>query len=343
MIRIDGSRGEGGGQVLRSSLTLSILTQTPFHIRDIRANRSKPGLRPQHLAAVRAAAAISRAQVQGADPGSTTLQFRPGRVQPGRFQFDIGTAGSTSLVLQTVFLPLALAAEPSQLTITGGTHAPWSPSFHYLERQWLPVLRVCGFLAHLQLDRAGFYPKGGGRIRATIQPVVTLTPCDLREFGRLEMVSGLSIIANLPAHIARRQQEQVERRLRGRVPDLEVGTATLASPGQGTAVFLQAIYQPGCAAFTALGKRGKPAERVADEAVDALDMFLATGAAVDKYFADQLILPLALLPGECTFTTAEITGHLLTNISVVKSFLPVSIDIQGSLGKPGKIRVSKIS
>ncbi|MCP4211113.1 MAG: RNA 3'-terminal phosphate cyclase [Halieaceae bacterium] len=340
MIRIDGSQGEGGGQVLRSSLTLSILTQTPFHITRIRANRSKPGLRPQHLAAVRAAAAISRAQVQGADPGSTSLQFRPGRVQPGAYQFDIGTAGSTSLVFQTLFLPLALAAEPSQLTITGGTHVPWSPCYHYLERQWLSVLHACGYRARLRLDQAGFYPKGGGRIRATIQPVATLTPFDLSACGRLEMVSGLSIIANLPAHIARRQQEQVERRLRGRVPDLQVETATLASPGQGTAVFLQAIYQTGCAAFTALGRRGKPAERVADEAVDALDMFLATGAAVDKHLADQLILPLALLPGESTFTTAEITQHLLTNIDVVQSFLPVSIDVQGALGKPGAIRIA---
>ena len=339
MIHIDGSHGEGGGQVLRSSLTLSVLTGQPLRIDNIRARRSKPGLRAQHLASVQAAAAISQAEVAGASPGSTTLLFRPGRVQPGQYRFDIGTAGSTSLVLQTIFLPLALADAPSTVTITGGTHVSWSPSFHYLDRQWLPVLRRMGFDARLTLERAGFYPKGGGRVRADIQPAGTLQPVDLEERGELRRVSGISAIANLPEHIVERQRQQVERRLGGWVPELAVETVSLSSPGPGTVVFLQAECEHGGGGFTALGKRGVPAERVADEAVNQLETFLARNAAIDKHLADQLILPLVFAPGRSSLSTAEITQHLLTNIEVVQAFLDVEVVVEGELSSPGLVRI----
>ncbi|HEY52075.1 MAG TPA: RNA 3'-terminal phosphate cyclase [Caldilineae bacterium] len=339
MIHIDGSHGEGGGQVLRSSLTLSVLTGQPLRIDNIRARRSKPGLRAQHLASVQAAAAISQAEVTGATLGSATLLFRPGRVQPGPYRFDIGTAGSTSLVLQTIFLPLALAAAPSTVTISGGTHVAWSPSFDYLDRQWLPALRRMGYDACLTLERAGFYPKGGGRIRAEIRPAGTLQPVELVDRGALRRVSGISASANLPEHIARRQRQQVERRLGGWVPNLAVKTVTLSSSGPGTAVFLQAECEQGGGGFTALGRRGKPAERVADEAVDELETYLATNAAIDKHLADQLILPLVFAPGHSTFSTAAVTRHLLTNIEVVQAFLDVEIMVEGELRYPGFLRI----
>ncbi len=338
-IHIDGSQGEGGGQVLRSSLTLSMLTGQPVRIDNIRAGRSKPGLRAQHLAAVQAAAMISGADVVGAKLGSTSLHFRPGRVQPGAYHFDIGTAGSTALVLQTMFLPLALADTPSCVTITGGTHVPWSPSYYYLDRQWLPILRRMGFEARLTLEKAGFYPRGGGRIRAEIEPAGTLRPLELIQRGALRRVSGISAIANLPDHIAQRQRQQVERRLGDRVPELTVEIVSLPSPGKGTAVFLQAECDDGGGGFTALGKQGVPAERVADEAVDQLEAYLKSNAALDKHLADQLILPLVLASGRSSFSTAEITQHLLTNIEVVQAFLDVEVVVEGELSYPGSVHI----
>jgi len=341
-IHIDGSRGEGGGQVLRSSLTLSMLTGQPLHIDNIRARRSKPGLRPQHLASVKAAAAISQAEVTGASPGSATLLFRPGRVQPGQYRFDIGTAGSTSLVLQTIFLPLALADAPSTVTITGGTHVPWSPCFHYLDRQWMPLLRRMGFDARLTLERTGFYPRGGGRIRAEIQPAGTLRPVELTERGELQRVSGISAVANLPDHIAKRQRQQVERRLGGWVPDMEIETMPMSSSGKGTVVFLQAECDDGGGGFTALGKRGMPAERVADEAVDQLEAYLASDSALDKHLADQIILPLVLASGQSSLSTAKVTQHLLTNIEVVQAFLNVEVVVEDELSYPRSVRIESI-
>ena len=342
MIRIDGSRGEGGGQVLRSSLTLSMLTGQPVRIDNIRARRNKPGLRPQHLAAVQAATVVSGAEVTGAAPGSNSLYFRPGRVQSSHYRFDIGTAGSTSLVLQTIFMPLALADEKSSVTITGGTHVPWSPCFHYLDRQWLPMLRRIGFEAHLTLEQAGFYPRGGGCIRAEIEAAGSLRPLDLVNRGSLQRVSGISAIANLPEHIAKRQQQQVERRLSGQFPDLAVEIMPMASPGKGTVVFLQAECDAGGGSFTALGKRGLPAERVADEAVDQLEAYLVSNAALDKYMTDQMILPLVITPHPSSFSTAEITRHLLTNIEVVQAFLDVEIVVEGELSYPGSVCIEPI-
>jgi len=338
-IFIDGSRGEGGGQVLRSALTLSILTGHPIRIDNIRTKRRKPGLAAQHLAAVRAVTAISRADVVGATLGSTTLQFRPGRVQPGRYRFDIGTAGSTSLVFQTIFLPLALADTRSSVTITGGTHVPWSPSFDYLDRQWLSMLRRMGFDATLTLEKAGFYPRGGGQIRAKIEPAGTLHHLELNERGKLLEVIGISATSNLPRHIAERQRQQVECRLTGRIPNLTIETVSMVSPGRGTAMYLQAECENGGGSFTALGKRGLPAERVADEAVDQLETYLDKDAALDKYLADQLILPLVLATGLSTFSTAKITQLLLTNVEVVQAFLDVEIVVEGELSYPGLVRI----
>ncbi|MCS7039079.1 MAG: RNA 3'-terminal phosphate cyclase [Anaerolineae bacterium] len=343
MILIDGSQGEGGGQILRSALALSLLTGQAVRIENIRAKRPKPGLQPQHLAAVRVAAAIARAETAGAELGSTRLDFRPGRVRPGTYSFEIGTAGAVTLVLQTVFLPLALADAASTLFIGGGTHVPWSPSFEYIAEVWLPMLQRLGLEGEVALERAGFYPRGGGRIRAHIEPTLTPpTPLVALERGAVHRVTGISAVANLPLGIAERQARQAEKRLRPHIGDVRLRIETLNAPGPGTALFLRLESEHAVAGFVGLGARGKPAERVADEAVDELLAHLATPAAIDPHLADQLILPLALARGRSAFRTSAITNHLLTHVAVVRAFLPATIAVEGELGAPGKVIIEGV-
>ncbi len=338
-IEIDGSQGEGGGQILRSALTLALLTRRPLWITNIRARRKRPGLRPQHLAAVRAAAAISNAVVEGAEIGAQELRFQPDEVQPGRYHFDIGTAGATSLVLQTVFLPLALAARPSRLTVVGGTHVPMSPCFHYLDWHWLALLRRMGFDAELQMERAGFYPRGGGRIRAVIRPGGRIAPLDLRFRGRLLQVRGLSGAGNLPDHVTRRQRERAVARLGSRYPLNDIRKARLPAVGKGSLLLLLAEFENGRGCHFALGAPGKPAETVADEAVEAMEAFLESDGCVDRYLADQLLLPLALAAGESRLRTEQVTQHLLTNAAVLRRFEVAEIEVHGAPDEPGEVVV----
>ncbi len=341
MIVIDGSMGEGGGQILRSALCLSLLTGKPFTLQQIRAARSKPGLRPQHLAAVQAAKRICRASVEGDSPGSQCLVFVPGKVEPGRYHFNIGTAGSTSLVLQTVLLPLALAGAPSELSITGGTHVPWSPCFHYLDWHWRTLLSRLGVTVELSLHRAGFYPAGGGELQARIPGGNVVTGVQLTSRGRLQRIRGISAIANLPLHIAERQREQALRRLATMClpveADITIEPLTAYSPG--TLLLLLAEFEQGQACFSSLGEKGKPAEQVADEALDAFEALLRGDGAVDPWMADQLLLPLALAQGESAILTSEVTRHLLTNAEVIRLFLPVDIQVAGRLGESALVRV----
>jgi len=341
MIRIDGSHGEGGGQILRSALTLSALTGKPMRIDNIRAGRRKPGLMAQHRKAVEAAAAVSGARVEGARLGSTALTFEPRGLRSGDYRFDIGTAGSTSLVLQTILLPLAFAGGPSRVTVTGGTHVAWSPCFHYLDLYWLPCLREIGMQVGLKLARAGFYPKGGGRIEAKIDPAGSLKPLDLTHRGNLGKILILSAVANLDVDIAHRQSRQARRRLdeAGVEAAVEEKIVSLPAVGKGTILLLLAEFEGSRCCYTALGERGKPAERVADEAAGAFLSFLVGDGAVDEHLADQLLLPLALVPGCSEIRTAAITGHLLTNAEVLREFLPVDIAVEGEVGRPGVVRV----
>jgi RNA 3'-terminal phosphate cyclase (ATP) len=341
MIQIDGSLGEGGGQVLRSSLTLSLLTNNDFRITNIRARRSNPGLRAQHLKAVEAAGWVGGAEVQGAELSSTSLSFRPDAIHPGRYSLDVGTAGATSLVLQTIFLPLALAGAASSITITGGTHVNWSPSYHYLELQWLHFMRRMGFDADLKLELAGFYPEGGGRITATIPRHSGISPLHLTDRGRLRQIRGISAIANLPRHIAERQREQVIRRLGNRFYLNDIRLVELPARFKGTLLLLLAEFENSQACYFSLGEIGKPAERVADDAVDQMEEFLATDGTIDQYLADQLLLPLALAAGQSQLRTSKITQHLITNAEIIRKFLPVGIDIAGRLGEPGLISIER--
>lgn len=351
MILLDGAIGEGGGQVLRTALTLSILTRKSFCIQNIRAGRKQPGLLAQHLRAVDAAAAISRASVQGARLGSLEITFEPGEIRSGRYRFDIGTAGSTSLVLQTVLLPLSSAGSASSVILTGGTHTAWAPAYPYIETVWMPFMSGIGLDADLALDRAGFYPEGGGRISATIRPLKeSLRTFNALERGKLKRIFGISAVANLSDEIAIRQKRQAVQRLLEYSEHIQIKLARLSAQGRGTVVFLAAEFESvnpqipwvGCG-YTALGAPGKRAERVADEAVDALIHFMDSNAAVDEYLADQMLLPLSQANGESRYSTARLTQHLITGVDVLSLFLNIKITISGELGRPAIIHIQPVS
>jgi len=341
LIAIDGSIGEGGGQVLRSALSLSLLTGQAFTMTNIRAGRPKSGLRPQHLAAVHAAAQISHASVKGDRKGSGQISFASGPIKSGEYHFDIGTAGATSLVLQTLLLPLALAKGSSHLSITGGTHVPWSPCYHYLDLHWGRLLSRMGIRFDLTLSKVGFYPEGGGELQAKIPGGAHLKGIDLSDRGTLKHVRGLSGVANLPLEIAERQRTQSLKRLKNLISKVDVEVAIESFPAQtkGTLLLLLAEFEHSQACFFALGARGKPAERVADEAVDGLARFLRTNGAVDPWLADQILLPLAMTKSPSVLRTSEVTRHLLTNAEVIRYFLPVDIAVDGPLGRPAFIRL----
>jgi RNA 3'-terminal phosphate cyclase (ATP) len=338
MVEIDGSCGEGGGQILRSALSLALLTGQPLRLDGIRARRDTPGMRPQHLQAVRAAAAVSGARVEGAALGSRRLYFEPGPLEPGDYRFDIGTAGSTGLVLQTLYLPLAFAGGPSTLTITGGTHVPLSPCYHYLALHWNRFLEQAGLSLDLEMERAGFYPPGGGIVRARIAPAARILGLHLEHRGRLQGVEVLSAAANLPDHVVQRQMTRAVRRLSG-LPIRSIRSEVFKAPSKGSLLWLRAEFECGAACFFSLGAPRKRAEQVADEAVDELLGFLAAGGAIDPYLADQLLLPLACARGESVLRTSRVTGHLITHAEVIRSFLPVSIEISGREDEEGLVRV----
>jgi RNA 3'-terminal phosphate cyclase (ATP) len=339
-IDIDGTIGEGGGQVLRSSLTLSLLTGRAVRLTRLRARRKRPGLAYQHRMAVQAAARIGGAHVEGDHLGSQDLYFAPGPVLAGDYHFDIGTAGASSLVLQTVLLPLALAPGPSQVVITGGTHVPMSPCFHYLDWHWRAMMSRLGIEFALDMAFAGFYPRGGGEIRARIPGGARIHGIDLRERGMLREIRGLSAVASLPGEIAVRQRDQVLRRLQGLDCPVTIALQDLPARSPGTVIVLLVLFTHSQACFFALGARGKRAERVADEAVDELLGWIATDGAVDRWMADQLLLPLALAGQPSVLHTGEVTLHLLTQADVIRAFLPAEISTDGALGESGTVHVT---
>jgi RNA 3'-terminal phosphate cyclase (ATP) len=332
---LDGSHGEGGGQILRTALALSVIAGRPFTLLNIRGGRPRPGLAAQHLTAVRAAAALCDAAVTGDDLGSQTLEFAPqSEVRSAPYVFDVaeqrpgGSAGSTLLVLQTVLLPLALAAGNSSVTVRGGTHMASSPSFDYARDAWLPLLGSMGVTAGLTLVRSGWFPLGKGEIQAEIAGMRRpLRPLVLRERGELERVWGRAVTANLPAHVAERMAGRAETLLAAHGIGARIAIDCGAAACAGAALFLGAAYPQGRAGATAMGARGKPAEVVADEAVAALLAFHRSGACIDAHLADQLILPTALAAGPSAFTVERATRHLATNAWVVEQFGLARVEI----------------
>jgi RNA 3'-terminal phosphate cyclase (ATP) len=340
MISLDGSHGEGGGQILRSALALSILTGRPFKITDIRANRKPPGLRPSHVMSVKAASDICRARYKGATVGSSTLYFEPGEVKAGKYHFSIGTAGATGLVLHAVYLPLALrGTEPSELTITGGTHVSTSPCFHYNATTWSAYLKRIGIAIELEMKRPGFYPRGGGEIRVVIHPCSRINGLKLTNCPGLTTAGGFSAVAGLPASIAQRQARRLAERLkREGIESHSPIEEWTGGPGTVAAVILRQAPVP--TLFFSVGERGKPAESVADDAVDQALAYRAAKAPVDPHASDQLVLPLAFSPDASEYQVSEVTRHLTTNVDVIRLFHDRAIAIEGEEGGPGTVRIA---
>jgi RNA 3'-terminal phosphate cyclase (ATP) len=329
---LDGSYGEGGGQIVRTCLTLAAILGRAFRIERIRAGRAKPGLAAQHVTAVRATAALCEAAVTGDQVGSTALEFAPqAAVSCCNYAFDVatarqgGSAGAASLVIQTVLLPLALASGRSRLSVHGGTHMAWSPTFDYLSDVWLPTLTRIGLNAQLELRRSGWFPFGQGEIVAAVTGIGPgwrgrLRPLTLSERGALLRISGRALAANLPAHIAQRMAERSQTLLHPLGVPLQIAPQVVEAACAGCGLFLTAEYEKIRCGFSTLGVRGKPAEEVAEEAVAALLAHQRSDAALDVHLADQIIVPLALAGGRSQFSVERISRHLTTNTWVIERF-----------------------
>lgn len=323
MIPIDGSQGEGGGQILRTALALSLCTGEPFRITQIRAGRNKPGLLRQHLTAVRAAEQVGQAAVSGAEIGARELTFAPGQVRAGAYRFAVGTAGSATLVFQTILPALMTAPAASTLVCQGGTLNPFAPPYDFLQRSFAPLVARLG--ADLELDhhRAGFYPAGGGEFSARIRPAAPLRPLSLLHKGELRQRRALVYTANLPFHIAERELAHLKRQLSWPEECFEL-VRFPGSPGPGNVVLLEEGHEHVTEIATGFGAKGVSSEQVAQTAVAALRRYQASGAAVGEHLADQLLLPLALAGGG-EFITLRPTHHALTNARTIAAFLDVNI------------------
>lgn len=322
MLVLDGSAGEGGGQILRTALTLSTITGRPFAVERVRGGRAKPGLLRQHLTCLRAAAAISNARVEGATLGSPRFVFRPQEVRPGEFEFDIGSAGSVSLVLQTVALPLARARGPSRLRLRGGTHAKWAPIVPFLQQAWLPRLERMGASMRLSLLRPGFYPAGGGEVLLEVFPTSQeLAALELPERPGALSLQVCAVVSNLRRSIGRRLCAAAEEALvaAGHTP-VEGQVLTPPSPGPGAAVWVSALDQGGAHVFSAIGERGVSSERVGRSAAQRFVDWRRTDTSVGPFLTDQLLLPMALA-GAGRFTCPELSLHAWTNLAVIEAFL----------------------
>jgi RNA 3'-terminal phosphate cyclase (ATP) len=341
MIEIDGSFGEGGGQILRTSLSLSCLLNKPFHLFNIRKGRKKPGLMPQHLMGIRSLKLISNAKVKGDSEGSTELSFEPGEVKAGDYFFDIGTAGSTSLLLQAILPALIFAKIRSSLTLKGGTHVPFSPPFHYITRVFIPMLNKLGVGVRATIESYGFYPKGGGKVNVEITPSEVIKGMNFLERGEIKKVTGISGVGNLPISIAERQRDATLKIFSSIGIKAEIEILSVPTPGQGTFIFLEVLTDNCIAGFSSLGERGKKAELVGEEAAKNLLDYYSTSACLDHHLSDQIVLYLAIAQDESSLTTSEISNHLLTNLWVMDKFLNVQYVIEGERGKPGRVTIKR--
>lgn len=334
MIEIDGSAGEGGGQILRSSLALSMCTGQPFTLTKIRAGRAKPGLMRQHLTCVNAAVEVSGAAVQGAELNSQSLTFTPGPVRAGDYSFNVGTAGSCTLVLQTVWPALLMADAPSRLKLSGGTHNPMAPPFHFLERSYAPLVRKLGAQVELTLRRLGFYPAGGGDIEAAIWPAKDqLQPLDICERG--VKVEGFAecFAPALPRSVARRELDHLGAAFGWSEEQLREAPCR-QNEGPGNALLATLAYENVCEVFTTFGEKGVSSEHVARELVREVRAYQVSDAALGPHLADQWALPLALAVWqrgrEASYTCTELTPHAKSNFEVIERFLPVRFSTSGS-------------
>ncbi len=318
MIIIDGSEGEGGGQVVRNACALSLVTGQPFRITNVRGGREKPGLMRQHVTAIEAALAIGGAVCEGLTVGSSDISFSPGRVVPGDYHFAVGTAGSTGLVLQTVLMPLVLAGGPSRLVLEGGTHNMLAPPFDFIARAFLPIVNRMGPRVEATLVRHGFYPRGGGRIEVEINPA-PLAAIDCSTRGALVDRSGTAIFAGLPFDIADREIKVASKALADWPVEAFAVRELPAEQGPGTILLLEAAFEHVTEIVSGFGKLGVSAERLASTAANRMAGYLASDAFAGPYLADQLLLPFALAGGG-SFTTVKPSQHSLTAADIIERF-----------------------
>jgi RNA 3'-terminal phosphate cyclase (ATP) len=340
MITIDGSQGEGGGQILRSSLALALVTGRPFRIEKIRAGRNRPGLMRQHLTAVEAAAAIGSAAVEGARIGSQVLVFTPKSVTAGNYRFAVGTAGSCTLVLQTVLPALLTANSPSELVLEGGTHNPYAPPFDFLSGAFLPLIGRMGPKVSAVLQQPGFYPAGGGKFTVTIEPVAQLGRVDLPERGAVLNRSARATVARLPRSIGERELKVVRDRLEWSEECCHVDEAD-ASPGPGNILCINIESEHCTEVFTGFGELGVSAEKVAKDTVRQVEEYLSSKVPVGHFLADQLLLPMALAGGG-SFRTLAPTRHMTTNAEVIRLFLPIEVIMRETGRNCWEIKVEKV-
>ena len=345
MIKIDGSAGEGGGQVLRTCLSLSALTGRPFQITNIRAGRKNPGLRPQHLTAVNALAALCRADTIGATLNSQSITFIPeSRPLGGEYKFDVadaaagGSAGSITLIFQSLLYPLLFAEQPSTIYLRGGTHVPFSPPYHFISHVFQPALSQLGIAVSTTLKAWGWYPQGQGEMAATITPQPGISSIDFPRKEKSNEIHGVAAVTNLPAHIPQRMAQRATNLFadNGLVANITPVRERGAAPGAG--IFLWT----GLAGFSCLGRPGLAAEKVAKAAVADCLAFIENRAEVGQHLADQLLLPLALSRGRSSFTTNILTSHTITNAQLLRRWLDVEIEISGTAGKTGHVTVEGI-
>ncbi len=350
MIEIDGSFGEGGGQILRTAVSLSALTLKPICIKRIRAGRPKPGLKRQHIAGIDLTAHLVNAKVKGLDIGSQVVEFIPSERCSGRFDYDVGTAGAISLVLQAVLPPAILSAEPVRFHLKGGTDVSWSPPIDYMREIFVPMLEKMGPKTEILQERRGHYPKGGGKVTANMTPCERISNISLVDFGELSSIGGISHSVRLPSHVAERQASSAEEVLVERgLPIQKILRETYQSQndphlGPGSGIVLWAESNTGNRiGADSLGTKGKRAELVGSETARRLIHEMATRKAVDSHLCDMLIPYMALAKGKSQIGVTEVTSHLQTNIWVAQRILDVDIDLQGNLGEPGLVEVEGIA
>jgi len=330
MIIIDGSTGEGGGQILRTALSLSLVTGQSFRMENIRAGRAKPDLLRQHLTAVHAAAQIGSATVTGAVLGAQSLTFAPSAVVPGDYAFAVGTAGSATLVLQTILPALMTASKPSRLVLEGGTHNPFAPPFDFLQKTYLPLLKRVGVQVTATLERYGFYPAGGGKFTVAIEPATRLASMELIARGTIQRRLARAVYSAIPPSVAARELRVIAEKLGWPNESLQAEPVS-QSAGPGNVVLVELESESLTEVFTGFGERGVLAERVAEKVVDEVREYMAANAPVGEHLADQLLLPLALAGGGA-FGTVKLTRHTQTNMDIIGKFLPVDFNVQAKDG-----------
>jgi len=344
MIEIKADEMEGGGQILRSSVSLSSVLRVPVKLFNIRAKRNKPGMQAQHLTGVEAAARLTDAKIDGLAKGSTGLSYSPNAIKGGDFKFNIGTAGSSMLVMQTLLPIAAFSPSEVQFRINGGTHVAWSPNFHFVKEVFFPLLGKMGYSpSSFELERVGWYPKGGGAVKFSSKPVDSLQPLRLESPGKLISISGISLCSNLPETVAGRQAESARQLLaQNGYGDVEIQKLVLPSLSKGSAIALWAVCENSVMGASSLGALGKKSEKVGEEAAKELLAEIKSGAALDKRMGDQLLVYMALAKGESSVTVSELTTHIKTNIWVIEQFIKERFRIEELENRTASIAVKGI-